>query len=468
MSTNPFDREVRRKLKNYESPVSPDLLEKVLVRRQRRVAPFHSWGFRALFFGLLIFGGLAVWYGLLPNESREEVPVPKQKKSELRQPLAFFENQQEADLPEAVESVVEQNVFDREEKTVFSENSQTKAIAPKGNEHLKQARREQGTRSDVSSSGVVAEQILAPDAGKEKSVWLGHQEGEKIPTEMAAEQRSASSDELTEGEAESIFLPTALLWKLPKEAKLGPRKFPLVPGPRCADFEQGVWQFFFDFTFSPDFALRSIRPKDEQSVPLALKRLETESAKQSYSLGTTFSLVSPGGMSFRTGFAYAQINERFAYQGDTEERIIISIIYDDQGQIIGTDTSYESYTPYYASSNVYRLFDIPVLFGYQLDLKKFALTFQGGTYINLFLAPEGTFFSPELQPVSFDEIPAFRKRASLSLAVAFGVNYRLNPRMSLVFEPKFRYFFSPITTKDYLLEQQYMVVGLNLGAKLRL
>ncbi len=463
MSTNPFDREVRRKLKQYESPVSPDLLDKVLARRQRRFFLLNS---RAVLLGLLVLAGIAGWwYGLSPNESTDS----SQEERTARGPLAFVEKQNSVGLAEA----------ELEEISPSLERANLRASATGGKDEKhgmaqtkkqKRIERKQGilpSDDPLSQAEEVASRYL-PARLKKKPGEVLKLTDEKIPEGQGVEVEREPSDEEARGKAESIFLPTALLRELPKDLRPLSAGIPLAPGPRCADFEQGAWRLFFDLTASPDFALRSIRPKDEQSLPLALKRLETESAKQSYSLGSIFSLVSPHGWSFRTGFEYTQINERFAYQGDVEERVIIEVIYNDQGQIIGTDTTYESYAPYYASNNLYRLFDIPLLVGYQLDLKKFALTFHGGTYVNLFLAPEGRFFSPELQPVSFEEVPAFRKRASLSLAAAFGINYRLSSRLNLVFEPKFRYFFGPITTKDYLLEQQYMVVGLNLGARLRL
>ncbi len=482
MSTNPFDREIRRKLENYESPVAPDMLDKVLRRRRRMfLGPYGKY---LLIAAGLLLAGIAGWYGLYKmQQEQEKSPLPQQLPGSQASPEGIAsartapadESFKKIDLQSSPESLSEilpkharsstspqtapTTTTSLSHSFLSSTADDVPAVAPTQQEdaHFEELSREEyvgdfgflrNTFSEVPATFTSLDLDVQADAQAEKG---------------QAEEPLAS-----EGQWTTVFLPTAFLRELPEETARLHANLRMRAKPDCADFRNGNWQFFFDVTASPDFALRSIRPKDQQALPLALRRLETESVRQSYSVGTTFSAVSPKGWALRSGFEYTQINERFAYEGEKEERIIISIVYDDQGNIIGTDTTYESYTPYYASNNVYRLFDLPFMAGYQLDLKRFALVFQGGLYVNLFFSPEGTFFSPEMQPVSFEDVPAFRKRASLSMAASFGLNYRLNSRFHLIFEPKFRYFFEPITTRNYLLEQQYMVVGLNLGMRVKL
>ncbi len=475
MSTDPFDREIRRRLKDYKSPVPEHLLDNVLKRRKRR-APFFGGGLasRAMLAAIALLLAFGLWYGLNRSEKqeihtkdvpKEVIPAGKQQKhaqanlSEPTIPTPPAATNETKSASAENQKTPSPSKPDKASQAANAARSKSSTPAP-----LKADRQENKTTSpSLAPATAQTETPINKDAASTQSVMQT-----EVPSlsSQTSEGPFTEDQKLRESQADIAFVPTALLPALPESHLRSDLQFHLKP--ECAKFQNKERRFYFDLLASPDIALRSIRPKEEQSVPLALKRLETETIKQSYTLGARLTTVSPHGWSLRSGFQYTQINERFAYEGETEERIIIKIIYDDQGQIIGTDTVYESYTPYYASNNVYRLFDIPLMAGYQIDMKRFALIFHGGLHFNLFLSPEGTFFSPEMQPVAFSEIPAFRKRASLSLAAAFGINYRLTPRLELLFEPRFRYFLSPFTTKDYLLEQQYMLIGLNLGARVQL
>lgn len=450
-------------------------MDDVLKRRKHRAPVFGgSLASRAMLAAAALLLAFGLWYGLLNRSENQEIHIKDTPPKAV--PSEKYQNNTQASLSETPTKRLSEDQAANQKETA-SDQAEKASVSKSGNSpRAAEVFHSKSTTPSLAKAGRKEKKAASPAVDQAKiyadqdfaSMQRSATQTDvsSSPSQTSEEPFAEKDQELRKAQAEIAFVPTALLPALPESHLRPDLQFQLKP--ECAKFENKERRFYFDLLASPDIALRSIRPKEEQSVPLALKRLETESIRQSYTLGARLTTVSPHGWSLRSGFQYTQINERFAYEGETEERIIIKIIYDDQGQIIGTDTVYESYTPYYASHNVYRLFDIPLMAGYQIDMKRFALTFHGGLYFNLFLSPEGTFFSPEMQPVAFSEIPAFRKRASLSLAAAFGINYRLTSRLELLFEPRFRYFLSPFTTRDYLLEQQYMLIGLNLGARVQL
>ena len=106
------------------------------------------------------------------------------------------------------------------------------------------------------------------------------------------------------------------------------------------------------------------------------------------------------GLAFKTGVDFTQINESFNYESGTEEHITIINIYDDEGNIIGADTTFEMGTRKVRAINRYQTIDIPLLAGYELDFSNFSLSIYGGPFLNVKFSKKGNFISSESrQPV---------------------------------------------------------------------
>ena len=141
--------------------------------------------------------------------------------------------------------------------------------------------------------------------------------------------------------------------------------------------------FYGDLYFSPDVAFRKLDSKGTDYDLYAANRKATESQILSYSAGARFSIVSNYGLALRTGFVYSQINEVFDYQSESETRTTFVETFDNDGNLIRTDTIFETGSLYKKTYNRYRMVDVPILLGYELNFKKFTLALNSGIYANI-------------------------------------------------------------------------------------
>lgn len=244
-----------------------------------------------------------------------------------------------------------------------------------------------------------------------------------------------------------------------------------APEPRCATFGDGSWSFYVDALLSPDLAFRRLQPRDPEFEEYANSRKETESNMYAFSGALRLSMVSDRGLAARTGLNYSQINERFTYVNGSEEIIETINNYDQEGNIISTDTIVKIGTRRKITQNQYRMLDIPFLLGYEQNFNKLSISINGGAYLNLLFRQKGDFLSPQdLQPVRFDSgdpdaYPAFKQQVGLGWYGSVGFAYQAGPNLQLIVEPHFKIFPKSVTREQYGVQQRYMTTGLFIGVR---
>ncbi len=247
-----------------------------------------------------------------------------------------------------------------------------------------------------------------------------------------------------------------------------------APEPRCANFGDGSWQFYVDALISPDLAFRQLQPRNPEFEDYTNSRRETESNMYAFSGALRLSIVSDMGLALRTGINYSQINERFSYINGSEEIIETINNYDQDGNIISTDTIVRIGTRRKITQNHYRMLDIPFLLGYEMNYNKLNVSVNGGAYLNLLFRQKGDFLSPQdMQPVRFDSgdpdaYPAFKQQAGLGWYGSVGFAYQAGPNLQLVVEPHFKIFPKSVTRDQYGVQQRYMSTGLFIGVRQQL
>lgn len=240
----------------------------------------------------------------------------------------------------------------------------------------------------------------------------------------------------------------------------------------CADFNGGKPKFYFDVMAAPGFAARSLDAKGSDYAKYASTRKETESPRYTYSAALRLSAVTAPGIALRTGVNYSEINERFEHTIENEVRTIITNIYGQNGEIIGTDTTVETTSRQVVANNRYRTLDIPLLVGYEVNAKNLTVSLNGGAYINVMFDPEGEFISPDdNRPVSFsndnnsEAYPAFRKDLGIGWYGSLGLQYRVSPRLQLLVEPHIKAYPRSVTRDDFMIDQKYLTAGVFVGIR---
>ncbi|HMQ47210.1 MAG TPA: hypothetical protein PKA00_06780 [Saprospiraceae bacterium] len=241
--------------------------------------------------------------------------------------------------------------------------------------------------------------------------------------------------------------------------------------PKCADFGTGNWRFYVEALASPDLTFRNLEAREPAFEEYAEFRNSTEDRMYAFSAALRLAMVSEAGLTMRTGINYSQINEKFRYVNGSEERVEIKSIFDNNGNVIGTDTIVVIGTRTKVTYNQYQMLDIPFLLGYEFEMDRLSLNVNAGAYLNLLFKQEGDFLSPQsLEPVSFDSgnpdaYPAFKQQAGLGWYGSVGVVYKLNPLLDLMIEPHFKVFPKSVTRDQYGLRQNYMSTGLFIGLR---
>lgn len=247
---------------------------------------------------------------------------------------------------------------------------------------------------------------------------------------------------------------------------------PQIQASGCADFKGGKTKFYFDIMAAPGFAARSLDAKGSDYAKYASTRKETESPRYTYSAALRLSAVTAPGIALRTGVNYSEINERFEHTIENEVRTIITNIYGQNGEIIGTDTTVQTTSRQIVANNRYRTLDVPLLVGYEVNAKNLTLSLNGGAYINVMFSPDGEFISPENNhPVSFsndnnsEAYPAFRKDLGIGWYGSLGVQYRVSPRLQLLVEPHIKAYPRSFTREDFMIDQKYLMAGVFVGIR---
>ncbi len=241
--------------------------------------------------------------------------------------------------------------------------------------------------------------------------------------------------------------------------------------PKCARFGRFAWRFDLDAAASPDWNMRRLDARDGEYDSYADARDDTESPYLSFSAMVRFSATSHFGLALRGGLSYSQINERFAYVNETEERITITNQYGPNGEIVGTDTLTETGARIKETTNHYQLVDVPLLVGYELALDKLALEVNGGVFVNMLFRQYGDFLSPaDQQPVNFSSdnpnaFPAFHDRVGFAWYGSLGLTYELTPELRLLVEPHLRINPKSFTRDAYPLTQRYTTGGIFIGLR---
>jgi len=245
---------------------------------------------------------------------------------------------------------------------------------------------------------------------------------------------------------------------------------------QCATFKNMGLRYFLELHASPDVAFRQISPAGDspEQAAFAQNRHQTERPFYNYSFGARLAASTRFGLVLRTGFDYAQINERLRYITETEERFTIINIIGPGGNVTGVDTLYETIVHEHTAQNSYRTLSIPVLAGYELPIKRWLFTAQGGVLFNLLFTQQGSMFVPGADmPVRFSTIeqegrPVFKSKLGLGWYASLGAAYKIRHNMYLTAEPHLRAFPGSVTHPSFDTKQTYLSGGLALGLKMQL
>ena len=313
--------------------------------------------------------------------------------------------------------------------------------------------------SNSSVSNLPNEQSNTSTSNKNTSL------GEK-PTAVVSSENITT----TKKETEEIFnLPN--LNQLANSSISHSSPYRLAVQPTCGlkpDGSKIKFTTSIDAFFSPDYANQILEYKSEDFRDHAQQRTDTEKPYYSFNTGVRVNFLTEFGWAIRTGLVYTQINEIL----ETQYTEIVTT-FDANGNVIGTTEGTRDVN----IRNKYKMIDIPVIFGYEVPMKKFDLNVNGGVYMNLMSSQSGAFFSPiEDRVVYFteghpDDYDIFKNNIGLSVFMGLGFNFDLtsafnaNKKTQLIVEPHARFYPKSFALDNYILNQKYFSTGVMIGLR---
>ncbi|GEM_PF-6979959 len=225
----------------------------------------------------------------------------------------------------------------------------------------------------------------------------------------------------------------------------------------------------------PWMGLSQIRGRRPQFAFYAQARRETESPRLGYTAGLRLALLTSKGWSARVGIEWSSLHERFYYEQENEERLIIITRYDEWGNVIGVDTTIEVGTLIRHTTNYIRMANLPLQIGwtYRSDNRRWTWGGQIGVVGNLGLWAKGDLLSPELEPVSLMEADAqyytiFKPRVGWAASLGLSCSWMPIDGLRLFVQPTVRRWRTSFTNDNYPLRQHYTEVGVQMGVRWQL
>lgn len=473
---NPFDRIVQQKLVDYEEETPMHLWAAIDKERTFAHKAKNQLKRRWLLLLLLLLGGTGMWLGYeqLNNaaESPTTAPLPL---SELS-PVAM--NDQIKDISNEIPEVKSTELVELKEKAELETVTNISTSEEKAKQNTKKVVKKTAIGSSKVTPAKKDKQAFKTIASLPEN---SHLSSIDAPDDLTLEKSNfvdtETDDTVIASKNTSAKKKSHKIWFLTSKTKLLKRPPVVLPNPAtCYSFRGhplDIRAIYFDALVTPEYARRTLSTEDRTMLNYRNLRNQTENYAWAGSVGLRMSVVGNSGMAYRVGLNYSQITENFDYTTQTEERITIINRYDEQGNFIGTDTTIEMGTQHIQHCNRYKMVDIPLIFGYEIEAAKFALTLNAGAYVNIVFQQEGEFIAPDFQVVDFnsafdDNATYFRKQLDLSWFASVGFNYKLSNRLQWVVEPQIRYFPTSFTHNEFPIQQNYLNFGLSTGLRVRL
>lgn len=238
-----------------------------------------------------------------------------------------------------------------------------------------------------------------------------------------------------------------------------------IPGCPKADLDAAGNKDYLEFYAGPDLA-RKHYSDTGQSMYLQ-RRKESTQTLLSWSAGVRYTRVFNNGVSFRTGFNYSQINERFRYVNSNTVQMNYEIDpYSGDTLAVTRVTG----TRYKTTYNRFRSLDIPLLLGYEMGTGRLHVNLNAGLLVNIYNWQKGDVLDTSYHPVSITTGKGnaqymYKTNAGLGFTGGASVYYRLTDRYHLLAEPYFRYHFAPISNSALSLQEKFTTLGIRLGLR---
>ncbi len=241
----------------------------------------------------------------------------------------------------------------------------------------------------------------------------------------------------------------------------------------CYDHRKKVHPFYLEVYSSVDFIKNWLSANGNEELSYLNERKATQTQLQGYRAGLRLKYLTRSGLYFKAGVEFGAIRERFDRSETTEKTEILPnqlletitqadttiYIYGDAPVTIVETTSWKVW-------NTYKTVGIPVLLGYQTELKKFNLGIELGAIYNVLYKFEGMLLDKTLVPTMDPDF--FKNRINTSLTGGLSLGYKLNSRYTAMAYTSFKHNLSDINNQYNPITQSNSKIGIGIGLEIKL
>ena len=292
--------------------------------------------------------------------------------------------------------------------------------------------------------------------------------GEKVTSAIDNDEDISSIE--THSFTSQLFSPEKITASDVKGLSLDKSKLPALLSPPCPGIEKNAAgnKYYIELYAGPDYAVKKF--SDTANSALLQKRKESLSFRSAFSAGFRYTRVFNNGASFRVGFNYSQINEKFSFvQSNITQVTYITdpVTGDTTGTFITTGTRYKT------TNNRYHTFDIPLVLGFEIGNGRVHANFNAGVVVNIYSWQKGESLDTSFRPVNISTGKSnalYQNKTNIGTGFlgSISVYYKLNDQFHLFAEPYWRYNFSPMNKEMLTLQEKFTTIGIRLGVRLDL
>ena len=461
MKKSQFDKNLKDNLQQYISKVDTNALwanieSEVddLNKNKQKKNRFFIW---LLSFGIILLGG--VFYLTKTFLS----PTPTVIKSEVLStqitttPNIILEKEKNSSIVENVKfstiieteasTVSKKDIFDNQKnKNIFSNN---KSITNQPVEYFPVSKNNKTDNNSIQKSPII-------DSQKEKTSFSKN----IITLPILASSQSFIKNE--------PVLPFELLDEDWSFAAADLKRTPYYSSKKPL-------QFSFEIQGGVSNTNRNFQKNQPETIDYINLRKETEKALETIHFGVLLNLAHHSGLELSTGISATNITEKFEFQGstiemDTIEEGLFGYIINPNGDTIPVfDEIINSNEIFYnkRTYNKYRMIGVPILFSYHWKDDAWSFGIESGIIANISLKTSGNILNNEGQIIDIQEEQEKVFRSKIGLSYSFGLSgrYYITDHLQVTANPFLRYFPKSFTLSNYPVNQNYYIVGGNVGLR---
>ena len=240
---------------------------------------------------------------------------------------------------------------------------------------------------------------------------------------------------------------------------------------KCAVFKEKRNRFFWGIAFAPNFVNRkfSVANSDE-FVDYINDRKRTESLENTFSINLDIGYEFQKHISIRSGLFYSRMSGSFQDSSIVSTDIVITTVYDNNGQVESSDTSYNHTYESINSNILMERLDIPLIVSYRKDFGRLNMDLSLGALFNVTYYTSGRILNPLGNTINIsnktDNLERIYKRnLGVSMYLGLGVYYELSQNLQFKVEPYMMHQPNNLTLSNYPLRESYTQYGLQIGMR---